>query len=135
MKKLQPLLLLAVSLLLSACAVTVQPGGAIDVHAVGVQGGLVSERLGIRSYPGSTTISQEEKADSWKATFETSATFEAVYDHYHGQLARQGWQRDELERKSNKIEAEYRRAGEELELKLHREGRSGRYRLELKLND
>lgn len=128
--------MIAVSLLLSSCAVSVQPAADIEMQSVGVMGGqTVNERLGLRGYPGATVVKQEQDRDSSRTTFETSASLDAVYNHFHGQLRGQGWQRGELESKRNKVEAEYYRGGEEVELKLHREGNSGRYRLELKLDD
>lgn len=122
--------------LLTSCAVTVQPRGEFDVHAVGVSDGRhVNERLGLVGYPGSTVVKQEQDRSSSKTTFESGATIDAVYAHFHGQLSNQGWRRQELDSKPNKVEAEYRRRGEELEFKLKREGKSGRYRLELELDD
>jgi hypothetical protein len=123
-------------MLISSCAVTVQPGASFDVHAVGVSGGeLVNERLGLRGYPGSVVIRQENGRSSSKTTFETGASLDSVYAHFHGQLGGRGWQRRELDMKPNEVKAEYTRQGEELELKLNREGRSGRYRLDLELDD
>jgi hypothetical protein len=127
--------LLIVAIILSSCAVTVQPGASFDVHAVGVSDVLVNERLGLRGYPDSRIVSQEQGRSSSKTTFETSASLDSVYAHFHGQLGRRGWQRRELDSKPNQVKAEYARQGEELELKLDREGRSGRYRLELDLDD
>jgi hypothetical protein len=129
-------LLLIVAMILSSCAVTVRPGATFDVHAVGVSdGALVNERLGLRGYPDSRIVSQEQDRSSSKTTFETGASLDSVYAHFHGQLGRRGWQRHELDSKPNEVKAEYTRQGEELELKLNREGRSGRYRLQLDLDD
>jgi predicted small secreted protein len=135
MKTLPVLLLAITSLLLTSCSVTVQPGPGIDVHAVGVSGDvLVNERLGVRGYPGATLVKQEQDEGSSKTTFETGASLDAVYAHFHSQLTSRGWQRYELNSKPNQVKAEYAMGGEELELKLDREGRSGRYRLELDLD-
>jgi predicted small secreted protein len=135
MKTLPVLLLAITSLLLTSCSVTVQPGPGIDVHAVGVSGDvLVNERLGVRGYPGAVLVKQEQKGESSKTTFETGASIDAVYAHFHSQLTSRGWQRYELNSKPNQVKAEYAMGGEELELKLDREGRSGRYRLELDLD-
>lgn len=129
-------LLLALTFLLSSCAVSVRPAASIDVHSVGVSDTqTLNSRLDVRGYPGATVIKQEEKESSSKTTFETGASLAEVYTHFHGQLSARGWRRQELDSKPNQVKAEYARSGEELELKLNREGRSGRYKLELKLDD
>lgn len=136
MRTVQAVVTLAVTVLLTSCAVTVQPGAAMEVHTAGVSGNqLVNDRLRLTSYPGSVVVQQEQKERSSKTTFETEASLDAVYSHFHSQLANQGWQRRELESKPNRVEAEYTRRDEGLELKLNREGQSGRYRLDLELDD
>ncbi|MEX2543269.1 MAG: hypothetical protein WD314_15790 [Trueperaceae bacterium] len=128
--------LFGTAVLLTSCAVTVQPRVGFEAHAVGVSDGRhVNERLGLVGYPGSTVIRQEQDRSSSKTTFESRASLDAVYAHFHGQLGNQGWRRFELDSKPNHVNAEYRRSGEELEFELKREGQSGRYRLELELDD
>ena len=123
-------------LLLSACSVTVAPGD-FDVHGVvGTGGGvMVNERLSLRAYPGSTTIDQQERRGRSTTTFETRASLENVFDHFDRQLASQGWRRTELEMRPNRVEAEYEGGDDEVELKLNRQGNSGRYRLDIEFDD
>jgi hypothetical protein len=135
MKSLRLLLLPALLLLLTSCAVTVQPGAPFDVQAVGVSDTtVINSRLGLRGYPGATVMKHEDKGSSSDTTFESGGSLDAVYNHFHNQLRGQGWERVELEVKSNKIEAGYRSGGEKVSLELNREGQSGRFRLKVDLD-
>lgn len=129
--------LFAVVFLLSACAVTVQPG-TFDVESViGTSGSpFVNDRLGLRAYPGSAITRQEGRGGSSETTFETRASLADVFDHFDRQLARQGWRRDDTDFGPNRVEAEYRRRGDgEIELSLNRRGNSGSYHLEIDFDD
>ena len=136
MKTLRFASLFLLTILLSACSVTVRPD-AFDVHSVvGVNGGtFVNSRLSLRAYPGSTIISQQERGGRSSTRFETRAGIESVFEHFDRQLAGQGWRRGDLELKRNKAEAEYRRGDSEVDFELHREGNSGGYRLEIRFDD
>ncbi|HEX7003232.1 MAG TPA: hypothetical protein VF168_03495 [Trueperaceae bacterium] len=136
MRTVRVLSLLGLLILLSACSVTVAPSD-FDLHGVVGAGGstIVDSRLGLRAYPGSTVIDQRERGERSTTTFETGANLESVFDHFDGQLARQGWRRSDLEMRPNRAEARYRNGGDELELELVREGNSGRYRLSIELDD
>lgn len=130
-----PLSLPLLVLLLSACAVTVESAG-VGVNPVNVAGSeTINHRLGLQGYPGAVVVRQEQEDDESLTTFETGASLDDVYGYFHSQLTRRGWQRHGFEQKPNKVEADYRRRGEQLEFELQRHGRSGRYSLELKLDD
>ncbi|MEX2535910.1 MAG: hypothetical protein WD273_09980 [Trueperaceae bacterium] len=128
--------LLGLALLLSACTLTVRPGANIDVQAVSVVGApLVNGRLGLHGYPHAVIVSLQERRGSSQTTFETGASLDAVYSHFHRQLAGQGWRRNDYEGRPHKVEAEYRRGEAEVDFELDRQGRSGRYRLDIDFDD
>lgn len=136
MKSLRFATLLGVVFLLSACAVTVDSRDFDVQGAMGVSGdAVVNDRLGLRSYPGSTIVSQHQRNGSSETTFETRASLDTVFDHFDRQLTNQGWRRSEAEFRPNRVEAEYRRSDGELDLELIRQGDSGRYRLEIDFDD
>ena len=102
--------------------------------AVTVTTGTLSDRLGLNLYPGANLRKLEQDGGKLKAQFETAASLEQVYDDLHRQLTDLGWQRTLLQTKdaATKVEADYARGGQGLDLKLDQEGKSGKYKLELK---
>lgn len=124
------LCLLPLLLLLSSCVLTVQPLPAPEPE----RPLLLNARLGLSAYPGSVIVRREEKRDgSSEAEFTTPADLERVYAYFHDFLSKAGWSRWTLERKNQatRIEARYQRNNTGFKLALEREGRSGRYKLEI----
>ena len=114
-------------------AVTPAPAPAAP-QPVAVTTGSLSDRFGLNLYPGASLRKLEQGGGKLKAQFETGASLQQVYDDLHRQLTALGWQRTLLQAKdtATKFEADYARNGKGLDLKLDQEGKSGRYKLELK---
>ncbi len=92
-------------------------------------------QLGITAYPNSQLLEMDsDKNGSSKVVFTSSANLSTIYAHIHNQLNYKGWQRTELDYKdkATKLEAKYRLSNRELRIKLDAEGKSNRYKLELK---
>ena len=116
-------------------AVTPAPAPAApQPQPVTVTAGTLSDSLGLNLYPGASLRKLEQDGGKIKAQFETGASLQQVYDDLHGQLTALGWQRTLLQTKdtATKFEADYARNGQGLDLKLDQEGKSGKYKLELK---
>lgn len=131
-----PVVLVIPALLLGACTLSVTPGLVIEAQPIVVTPGrivYVNDSLRLTAYPGSTIYKIEQSRRKSKVEFASSANLEAVYAHFNQQLIAQGWQRTHLtiNRRAERVEAEYRLGSDRLKLTLNREGRSGRYKLEL----
>lgn len=93
--------------------------------------------FGLNPYPRSSLLGLEQDDGRVRLEFSVRASLEEVYAYFHDGLASQGWHRVALELKgpATKAEADYRRNGRELELRLDKKGNSGKFRLELELED
>ena len=107
---------------------------APQAQPVTVTSGALSDSLGLNLYPGATLRKLEQDSGKLKAQFDSGASLQQVYDDLHRQLSEDGWQRTLLQTKdaATKLEADYARNGQGLDLKLDQEGKSGKYKLELK---
>ncbi len=107
---------------------------APQAQPVTVTTGTLSDRLGLNLYPGASLSKLEQGGGKLKAQFDSGASLQQVYDDLHRQLSENGWQRTLLQTKdaATKLEADYARDGQGLDLKLDQEGKSGKYKLELK---
>lgn len=132
----RPLLLLHIAiaaLLTAGCTVTFPAERvASDEPSIGVvrqDERSLNPYLGLRAYPGSRIVERSIDGRDSETTFEANASLQAVYRHFHEQLAADGWRRVSFEVESDEIEATYVRDGRELELELDRD--DGRFELEL----
>ena len=96
----------------------------------------LSRGFNLSLYPGAYLVELSEDDEEIEAVFEVNASLQAVFDDIDSQLFVSGWQRGYLEYKNNasKLKAGYYRAGKELELKLDKQGNSGRFKLDLELD-
>lgn len=128
------LALLMLCVIFSSCVVRVidpepvRPGVIVVTPAPRVV--MVNQRLGLLAYPNSRLL----KVDNQKAEFESNASLDQVYAYFHNELARRNWLRTELSFKNSasKLQARYQRQNERFELKLDQQGKSNRYKLEIK---
>jgi hypothetical protein len=95
------------------------------------------DRLGLTPFPDARTRRLDQSRDSVRYEFETRSSLQTVYEHFHRQLTDAGWQRINLEFRgtSGRVNADYRQGDNQLEFRLNQSGRSGNYRLDLKLDD
>lgn len=124
--------------LLSACTVTFVPGDVgVDVRA-GVVASVGAERVDgrwpVTVPPGARVADVQARSDRLRYDLVGTDNVQAVYGRLHGELSADGWRRTDMDRERDEIEAEYRRGGLELEVKVERRG-SDRVRVTLDLDD
>ncbi len=122
------------ALLMSGFAVTLSPepftADAASIRVVEPDEPVINPFLDLRAFPGSRIVERSIDGRDSETLFGVSASLQVVYRHFHDQLVASGWRRVSLEIESDEIEAQYVRAGLELELELEREG-PDLYELEL----
>jgi hypothetical protein len=144
MKTFPPVFLL-LALTLSSCVVGVMRPEPVRTTVVSPSKVIIiNRRIGLPAYPNSRVLSVENKENkdykgketsgSSKIEFETGASFNQVYGFFDTELSRRGWFRTELSFKSpaSKLSAKYQRQNEQFELKLDQQGKSNRYKLEIR---
>ncbi|MEX2503160.1 MAG: hypothetical protein WD336_12350 [Trueperaceae bacterium] len=118
----------------SACTVTLGPdvrtGIVVEERSSDRDDRVLNPYLGLTAYPGSVVLRQEVDGRDSETAFRSSAGLRELYRHVHEQMRADGWSRTDLDVDGDEIEAEYRRGGVEIELKLEREG-GDRYVLEI----
>ena len=140
-----PALAVVVLMTCSSCVVgVVKPEPVRTTVVVTTPKIIINRRIGLPAYPNSRVLSIENKeskdyqgkeiGSSSKAEFETGASLNQIYTFFDTELARRNWLRMELSFKTpaSKLEARYQRQNEQFELKLDQQGRSRRYKLEIK---
>ena len=115
--------------ILSIVALTACEVGASPSTPAGT---VINPTAGLDTFPGSSNTDVIPDGDDTRTYFEADAPIDTVYEHFHSELGAQGWQRTELERDDDEIEAEYTREGRELEFELERD--DGRYELEIDID-
>lgn len=95
------------------------------------------ERLNLASYPNAEILRLEQNAGQFRLEFQIRAELQNVYDHFHAQLRREGWERTNLNVQDNsgRIDAQYVRSNNRLELQINQQGNSGRFRVEGRLQN
>jgi hypothetical protein len=93
----------------------------------------VFRHVQLEPYPGAPIQRSRQEPDGLHLRFEATDGLDAVYEHFHAQLA--AWERVVLDIRPNRVEAEYRRAGARLELSLRRLGASGVFDLEVVVSE
>ena len=92
------------------------PLQAQEAAAPAEEAEVVNPYLGLVAFPGSVILEQRSETHDSHTVFESEASLEALYEHFHEQLIQLGWEQTELERSDDEIEARYEREGEELDL-------------------
>jgi hypothetical protein len=132
------LLIITLCLALSSCVAIVQPAPrpTTTTQPLVVQpANIWNTRIGLPGYPGASVVELENNRDgSSQVSFNSDAGFEAVYAFFHRELSVRGWQRTnyDLKDKATKVEANYAQRGNDFKLKLDAQGKSGKYKLEIK---
>jgi hypothetical protein len=130
------LLIITICLALSSCVAVVQPVARPTTQPLVVQpANIWNTRIGLPAYPGASVIELENNRDgSSQVSFNSDAGFEAVYAFFHREISVRGWQRTnyDLKDKATKVEANYAQRGNDFKLKLDAQGKSGKYKLEIK---
>lgn len=109
-------------------------GGAQPQSVAVVTNSVLSDALKLSLYPGASLRKLEQQSGRVKAEFETRASLQNIYEDLHDQLRLSGWQLIQMESKSaaTKLDADYQRSGQTLKLELDQQGKSGKYKLELR---
>lgn len=125
MKRLMSLLLITA---LTACATSASPPPPDSPRG---EGEVVNETAGLSAYPSSSGTEVIPDGEDTRTRFQTDASLDEVYSHFHGELTAQGWQRTSLER-DDEVEAGYAREGRTLEFEL--ESDDGGFELEIDID-
>ncbi|HEX7022558.1 MAG TPA: DUF4384 domain-containing protein [Trueperaceae bacterium] len=114
--------------------VSLQPWSS---QAPAAPSGALMGRLQLDLYPGAQVRRLDQGPKQLHLEFETRAELDSVYGHFDQQISARGWQRVDydVQGPATRIGATYRRNGHTLRLDLDQQGRSGKYRLELELDD
>jgi hypothetical protein len=136
------ILAIALCVMLSSCIAVVQPASkpvarpTVSTQPIVVQPASIwNTRIGLPAYPGASVTELENNRDgSSQVSFNSDAGFDAVYAFFHREISARGWQRTnyDLKDKATKVEANYAQRGNDFKLKLDAQGKSGKYKLEIK---
>ena len=127
----------ALTAVLSACTATFVPGRVgIDVRAtIGPQSaGRVADGWAATVPSGYRVEDRSVRSDRLRYDLVGTGGFGAVYERLHRDLVADGWRRTEHRNRPNRIDAEYRRNGWELDVEVAHRGRD-RVRVTLELDD
>jgi hypothetical protein len=107
--------------------------GRVEAEAPPRPDDAVFRHVELQPYPGAATSRIREEVDRLEVTFDTADDLDAVYGHFHQQLA--DWRRVVLDVGPDRVMAEYLRADARLRLDLHQLDPRGRYELSVSLGD
>lgn len=124
---------------MTSCVAVVQPNTPVRPVTVSpVSSGVtIDKRLKIPAYPGSQIVDIDGDDDDTKVTFTSRDSLEQVNAYFHREIVARGYTRTkyEIKNSASRIEAEYKKSGQELDYKLDKQGNSGRFMLELEFDD
>lgn len=132
MKRLRLLAMIPLTLLMVACGSTVadpQPRDPLEVKPAAAEVLAMSGDFQFEFLPGATIADVEWDVEIEYATREV----QAVFDFYDAELLGQGFTRTSIDLDDDEVEAEYSKAGLEIDLEVERDG--GRVDVDLEIDD
>ena len=96
--------------------------------------GSFNATAGLPAYPGALDIRIDRDGDDTEVRFRSTDSLESVFDFFDRELTEDGWQRTELDRDDDRIEARYVRDGRRVKVEVERED-TNLYVLEVDLDD